>query len=207
MDDPHAPATCVNPRWEAGGGKKGSENFLRWWIAGRTGRERRVRQVRWVRSHMLHAVGGDAGAIHVSLGTHKFARTLINRGRWRERGTRGRVRFSRFRTRQCGLVWESRWNLSLGRGPRSHEGIRYKAAIVEPLLRPVCFSPRIWMKASFGARRVYYGDYRSMRDVSRPKFIAREIILDEKSEHHCYGESWLFLIVFGSPSYDRYKFD
>lgn len=83
--------------------------------------------VRFARSGptRLHAVGGDAGAIHVSLGAHKFARTAINRGWWRESGMRD-VSASRFRSaaRRCGLVWESRWVLGLV-GPRSHAGIRY----------------------------------------------------------------------------------
>jgi len=71
----------------------------------------------------LHAVGGDSGAIHVSLSAHKFARTTINRGWRRESGTcplRGFV----LTARRCGLVWESRWDRGLV-GPRSHEGIRY----------------------------------------------------------------------------------
>lgn len=110
-----------------------------------------VGQVRRLRSHTLHAVGGDAGAIHVSLGTHKFARTPINRRRRRERDA-GRVRFAvsysqrRGTAQRCGLVWESRWNLSPGR-PRvvtKASGVPGRIAITEPLLlRPVCSSPRI----------------------------------------------------------------
>lgn len=152
-----------------------------------------VGQVCQVRSHTLHAVGGDAGAIHISLGTHKFARTPINREqeKARARGTRDVSRFAvSYSQRRCGLVWESRWNLSPGGA-----GVVTKASGTHretPRSPNRCFD-------RFVPRREYEWKHSAERergpsttviidrcDESHLGFIACGIILDEKkSKHYC----------------------